>query len=188
MTERAGISSRAQIGFGLAIAIGAGAAAVALVLLVLGLWKSFARATAPTLVDLPGGSWMAGGVLGVVSVLGAFGGLWCITAAPSRTGLQRALLSLAAGVCCLAAIGPLFYFISTLPGKNCHSSGPKCAYIPGTGSALLAYAMSVALVAWIVLRTLSVLEEAHAARERTRMRNLRKRGRKSRAARERARR
>ncbi|MFI9768191.1 hypothetical protein ACIHJG_15165 [Streptomyces sp. NPDC052415] len=102
-------------------------------------------------------------------------------------GRSAALWSLAAGVCCLAAIGPLFYFISTLPGKNC-SNGPKCAYIPGTASALLAYTMSVALVAWIVLRTLSVLEEAHAARERTRMRNLRKRGRKSRAARERARR
>jgi hypothetical protein len=111
-----------------------------------------------------------------------------MTAASSRTGVQRTLRSLAAGVCCLAAIGPLFYFISALPGKNCHSSGPTCAYIPGTGSALLAYAMSVALVAWIVLRTLSVLGEAHAAKERTRMRNLRKRGRKSRAARERARR
>ncbi|MEV0170949.1 hypothetical protein AB0I00_07455 [Streptomyces sp. NPDC050803] len=188
MEERSGNKFRARDGFGLAGAVLVGAAFVAVILLVLGLWKRFARATAPTLVDLPGGSWAAGGVLGLVSVLGGLGGLWFLFTAPDRTGVQRALRAVGSGVCWVGAFGPLFNLFSSLPGKNCHSSGPRCAYIPGTGSALLAYVITAVLTGWLLLRIDDAVAEKRAARERTRMRNLRKKGKgKSRAARERMR-
>lgn len=189
MAERMSVRSRAEIGFGLAGAVGVGAAFVAALLLVLGLWKKFARATAPTLVSLPGGSWAAGAVLGLITVLGAIGGLWLLLGVPGRGGVRRALRTSGTGVAWLAALGPLFYLLGALPGKNCHSDGPRCAYIPGTWSALLAYVGTVIAVGWLLIRIESAAAEKRAVRERARMRNLRKKGKgKSRAAAERKRR
>ncbi|MGV9454705.1 hypothetical protein [Streptomyces sp. NPDC003635] len=186
MAERLSARSRAEIGAGLTCAVGFGAAVVGFFLLVLGLWKSFARATAPALVGLPGGSWAAGAVLGLISVAGACGGL--LLGGSGSAGARRALRTAGSGVCWLAAVGPLYYLFASLPGRNCHSDGPRCAYIPGTGSALLAYAGAVIVVGWLVLSVEGAASEKRAARERARMRRLRKKGGgKSRAARERMR-
>ncbi|MFC9126972.1 hypothetical protein ACFT4A_09010 [Streptomyces sp. NPDC057099] len=152
------------------------------ILLVMGLWKRFARETVPTLVDLPGGSWTVGAVLGVITVLGATGALRCTAGASGRTRRARVLHAAGTAVCCAAAFGPLFYLLSGLPGKNCRSE--SCAYIPGTGSAFLGYALSAGLVGWLVHRWFSARAEEEAARERERVRRLRKKGKgKSRAGR-----
>ncbi|MGW0865400.1 hypothetical protein [Streptomyces sp. NPDC002611] len=154
------------------------------ILLVMGMWKRFARETVPTLVDLPGGSWAVGGVLGVITVLGAIGALRCSVGTSGRTRLARGLHTAGTAACCTAAFGPLFYLLSGLPGKNCRSE--SCAYIPGTGSAFLAYVISAVLVGWLVYRWISARAEEDAARERERMRRLRKKGKgKSRAGRRR---
>ncbi|MFF7310277.1 hypothetical protein [Streptomyces sp. NPDC008137] len=154
------------------------------VLLVMGLWKRFVRATVPTLVDLPGGSWAVGGALGMITVLGAIGALRCAAGPPGRTRLARGLRATGTAVCCAAAFGPFFYLLSGLPGKNCHSE--SCAYIPGTGSAFLGYVISAVLVGWFLYRWISARADEEAARERERMRRLRKKGKgKSRAGRQR---
>ncbi|WP_435283745.1 hypothetical protein [Streptomyces koelreuteriae] len=154
------------------------------ILLVMGMWKRFARETVPTLVDLPGGSWAVGGVLGVITVLGAIGALRCSVGTSGRTRLARGLHTAGTAACCAAAFGPLFYLLSGLPGKNCRSE--SCAYIPGTGSAFLAYVISAVLVGWLVYRWISARAEEDVARERERMRRLRKKGKgKSRAGRRR---
>jgi len=73
-----------------------------------------------------------------------------------------------------------------LPGKNCRSCDSSCRYIPGAGSALLVYVISTALLGWTLYRWSDVAGEAQAARERARVRKLRKKGKgKSRAARQR---
>ncbi|MGI5427793.1 hypothetical protein [Streptomyces sp. CA-179760] len=155
---------------------------MAVLLLVMGLWKRFARETVPTLWELPGGSWAVGGMLGLITVLGAIGALRCAAGASGRTILARGLHAAGTAACCAAAFGPLFYLLSGLPGKNCRSEA--CAYIPGTGSAFLAYVISAGLVGWLVLRWISAGAEEEAAWERERMRRLRKKGKgKSRAGR-----
>lgn len=172
----------ARDGFGMAgvmlcLVVGMGA-----ILLVMGMWKRFARETVPTLVDLPGGSWAVGAVLGVITVLGATGALRCAGGASGRTRLARGLHAAGTALCCAAAFGPLFYLLSGLPGKNCRSE--SCAYIPGTGSAFLGYAISAGLMGWLVHRWISARAEEEAARERERVRRLRKKGKgKSRAGR-----
>ena len=126
---------RARDGFGLAGMILLLVAALAVLLLVMGLWKRFARETAPTLVNLPGGSWTIGGALGLISVLGVFGALRCSAASPAGTRLPRVLRAVATAACCAAAFGPFFYLLGALPGKNCRSYDMSCSYLPGTGSA-----------------------------------------------------
>jgi hypothetical protein len=154
---------------------------MAVILLVMGVWKQFARETVPVLVDLLGGSWALGGVLGVITVLGAAGGLWCSSGPSGATRLTRGLWATGTAVCCAAAFGPLFYLLSGLPAKNCRSV--SCAYIPGTSTAFLAYVVSAGLVGWICHRWTDARAKEHAARERERVRKLRKKGKgKSRAA------
>jgi hypothetical protein len=53
-------------------------------------------------------------------------------------------------VCCVAAFGPFLYLLSGLPGRNCRSS--TCAYVPGTGTAFLAYALTTGALGWCVRR------------------------------------
>jgi hypothetical protein len=160
----------------LCLVVGVGA-----ILLFTGLWKRFARETVPVLVDLPGGPWMVGGVLGLITVVGATGGLRCVSSRAGETRLTQGLRAAGTAACCTAAFGPLFYLLSGLPGKNCRSA--SCEYIPGTGSALLAYALGVGVIGWLFWRWTSVRSEAQAARERERLRRLRKKGKgKSRAA------
>ncbi|GAA2946611.1 hypothetical protein GCM10011428_77200 [Streptomyces violaceus] len=180
----AGGRFRARDGFGLAGMILLLVAVLAVLLLVMGLWKRFARETAPTLVNLPGGSWTIGGALGLISVLGVFGALRCSAASPAGTRLTRALRAVGTAACCAAAFGPFFYLLGALPGKNCRSYDTSCSYLPGTGSAFLAYVVSAGAVGWLLYRWGGVRDEARAVRERERLRKLRKKGKgKSRAAR-----
>lgn len=154
---------------------------MAVILLVMGVGKRFARETVPVLVDLPGGSWALGGFLGVITVLGATGGLRCFSRPSGGTRLKDGLWATGTTVSCAAAFGPLFYLLSGLPARNCRSA--SCAYIPGTGTALLAYAVSAGLVGWLCYRWTDARAKEHAAREREKMRKLRKKGKgKSRAA------
>ncbi|MEU1318113.1 hypothetical protein [Streptomyces tibetensis] len=153
------------------------------VLLLMGLWKRFARETIPVLVGLPGGSWVLGAALGVITVLGAVGALRWAPGVPSGTtqvhGLRRAL---GAAVCCAAAFGPFFYLLSGLPAKNCRSE--SCAYVPGTGAAFLAYMVSAGSVGWCGYRWARARAAAQLTLDRERARRLRKKGKgKSRAVR-----
>lgn len=160
----------------LCLVVGMGA-----ILLFVGLGKRVARETVPALVDLPGGPWTAGGVLGAITVLGVAGGLRGASGAPGETRSLRGLRAVTVTFCCLTAFGPLFLLLSGLPGKNCHSAG--CAYIPGTSSALLAYFLGACAVAWPLWRWRRLRAEERAALERQRMQRLRKRGKgKSRTA------
>ncbi|GAB2876680.1 membrane protein [Streptomyces deserti] len=184
MEKQADTRFQLRDGFGLAGGVAVVAAALAVLLLVTGLWKRLARETAPALLDLPGGSWAVGGALGLVTVFGAASGLWFLFEVSDRTSLQRALRATGTGICWLASFGPLFYLLGALPGKNCPSYESRCAYIPGTGSALLAFVISVALVGWLLFRRNTAAAEARAAQQRARMRKLRKKGKgKTRVAR-----
>ncbi|WP_405870293.1 hypothetical protein [Streptomyces sp. NBC_00005] len=185
-TERTGTRFRVRDGFGVAAFVLALLAAAAVLLLVTGLWKRFVRETAPVLMDLPGGSWTVGAVLGLVSVAGGAGVLRFSSGSRARTTSLRALQAAGSAVCWTTALGPLLYLLYALPGRNCRSYGSRCAYIPGTGSALSAYVISAALVGWALYRWSSAAGEAQAAGERARKRKLRKKGKgKSRAARQR---
>ncbi|MFB7651982.1 MULTISPECIES: hypothetical protein [unclassified Streptomyces] len=147
----------------------------------------FSRHVAPTLYDMPGGPWAVGGVLGLLSLVGwagvlrgrfdGFGG------AARTSGLPRAVdivVRVAGGV---AAIAPMVFLISGLPGKNCRSYEPGCAYIPGAGPAALAYVAVAGGMGWLYYRWRRAVTEERRARERERLRKLRKRGKgKSRRA------
>ncbi|GGV76771.1 hypothetical protein [Streptomyces massasporeus] len=155
-----------------------------LILLLTGLWKRFARETLPPLVGLPGGSWALGAALGVITVLGVIGGLRCTPGVPGGTHLARGLRSAGTAICCAAAFGPLFYLLAGLRTRNCRSM--SCAYLPGTGTAFLAYVVTVGLVGWSIHRWTSTRAAEQLAREQMRVRRLRKKGKgKSRAARQR---
>jgi hypothetical protein len=151
----------------------------------MGLWKRFARETVPTLVDLPGGSWTMGGALGLISVFGVIGALRCGAGTSGGTRTAGVLRAAGTAVCCAATFGPFFYLLGALPGKNCRSYDSSCTYLPGTGSALLAYVVSAGAVGWLFYRWDSARREEFAVRERERMRRLRKKGKgKSRAVRD----
>ncbi|WP_234393024.1 hypothetical protein [Streptomyces pactum] len=161
----------------------------AVLVFTIGGTRWFARASAPVFYDLPGGSWAAGGALGLVSVLGWAGAVsdWLHRPSAVRTGrLPRVARTIARGVCWVAAIGPVPFLFSGLQGKNCHSYESGCAYIPGAGPALLSYVGCVALLGWLCYRWRGAVAEEHRARERERLRKLREKGKgKSRAARQR---
>ncbi|MFJ8463192.1 hypothetical protein [Streptomyces swartbergensis] len=166
-----------MVGVILGLVVGTG-----VILLVMGLGKRFAREAVPLLVDLPGGAWVVGGGLGVFTVLGVAGWLRCASEFSDRPRLTRGLHAVGTAVCCAAAFGLLFLLLSGLPGRNCRSE--SCAYIPGTGSAFLAYVLSAGLVGWLLHRWTNARVKVQAARERERVRRLRKKGKgKSRAAR-----
>jgi hypothetical protein len=164
-----------MVGVILGLVVGTG-----VLLVVMGLGKTFAREAVPTLVDLPGGAWAVGGGLGVVTALGVAGWLRCASGLSDRARLARGLHAVGTTVCCAAAFGPFFLLLSGLPSRNCRSE--SCAYIPGTGSAFLAYLLSAGLVGWFVHRWTGARAAKQAALERERVRRLRKKGKgKSRA-------
>ncbi|OUD00647.1 hypothetical protein CA983_24450 [Streptomyces swartbergensis] len=185
--ENRGDSTSVEGRFGVRDGLGIGGVILCLIvgmgaiLLFVGLWKRIARETVPVLVDLPGGPWTTGGILGSITVLGAVGGMRCASGISGGTLLVRGMRAASVAVCCTATFGPLFLMLSGLPGRNCHSA--DCAYIPGTGSALLAYVISVGAVGWPLRRWSRARAEERTAQERQRIRRLRKKGKgKSRAA------
>ncbi|MFE5599907.1 hypothetical protein ACFQ8O_12045 [Streptomyces coelicoflavus] len=148
-----------------------------------------AREGAPVLYGLPGGAWSAGGVLGLVTLLGWGGALSerlesrTVAVGPGKA--SRMLRRVACGACWVAAVAPAYFLISGLPGKNCQSDAPGCSYVAGTGPALLVYVGCVATVGWLTYRWRRAVREERRARERERLRKLRKKGKgKSRAARQ----
>ncbi|GAA3496057.1 hypothetical protein GCM10019016_031580 [Streptomyces prasinosporus] len=182
----AGKPFRTRDGFGIAGAIILLVAVLAVLLLLMGWWKSFARRTAPVLVNLPGGPLTVGGVLGLISVLGVIGALRCTRGTSADAPLARASRAVCTIISCAAAFGPLFYLLGGLPGKNCQPSDTSCAYIPGIGPAFMSFMAGIGVVGWLFHHRGVAREEARASRERERMRKLRKKGKgKSRTARNR---
>ncbi|WP_329327362.1 hypothetical protein [Streptomyces luteogriseus] len=161
-------------GLGIAGAILCLVVGTGLILLLTGLWKRFARETIPTLVGLPGGSWALGVTLGVITMLGVIGGLRCTSGVLGGTRLTRGLRSAGTAICCAAAFAPLFYLLAGVRARNCRSM--SCAYLPGTGTAFLAYVVTAGLVGWSVHRWTSARAAEQLARERMRVRRLRKKG------------
>ncbi|MDQ0582728.1 hypothetical protein [Streptomyces rishiriensis] len=195
---------RARDGWGVAGGVLLLAAVLAVLLSAMGLWRWFVRVTAPALVALPGGGWTAGALLGLLSVAGWIGGAWC--SAPERngprqrnqgqgpdqhrdrgsTGPARVGLAIGGAVCWAVAFGAPMYVLGALPGRNCRSGSPMCAYIPGTGSAFLSYAATAALLGGLRYRRRVTVSAARREEERARMKRLRKKGKgrsRSRAAR-----
>ncbi|MGX1909852.1 hypothetical protein ACWIID_13420 [Streptomyces phaeochromogenes] len=168
---------------GLAIAgtvVGAGA----MLLVALGTWRWFVRKSAPWVLDWPGGPWAVGAVFGLVMVAGSIGALRLSTTDPGASKPRRAGRVAGVSICGGLAFGAFMYVLGALPGKNCSSSRLGCEYIPGSGSALISSVLTAAVVGWLAFRVSSARAEAQAARERARMKKLRKKGRgKSRAAR-----
>ncbi|WP_328562071.1 hypothetical protein [Streptomyces coelicoflavus] len=148
-----------------------------------------ARESAAVLYGLPGGAWSAGGVLGLVTLLGWGGALserFAIRDAGDSRRVSEVLRVIVRGACYVVAIAPVFFLISGLQGKNCRSYEPGCSYVPGTGPALLVYVVCVVAVGWLTHRRRRAVLEARRARERERLRKLRKKGKgKSRVARQR---
>ncbi|WP_327184520.1 hypothetical protein [Streptomyces sp. NBC_01334] len=183
---RVGFRSRA--GWGIAGGVLFLAALLAVLLFAMGLWRWFVRLTAPALVDLPGGGWTAGAVLGLLSVAGWAGGAWFSSPDRNpdrgRTGPARVGLAIGGAVCWAVAFGAPMYVLGALPGRNCRSGATMCAYIPGTGSAFLSYAATAALLGRLWYRRRGTVTAARREEERARMRRLRKKGKgRSRAAR-----
>ncbi|WP_405767191.1 hypothetical protein OHU34_17940 [Streptomyces sp. NBC_00080] len=179
---------RSRAGWGIAGGVLFLAALLAVLLSAMGLWKWFVRRTAPALVDLPGGGWTAGAVLGLLSVAGCAGGTWFSSSERNRdsgrTGPARVGLAIGGAVCWTVALGAPMYVLGALPGRNCRSGATMCAYIPGTGSAFLSYAATAALLGGLWYRRRGTVTAARRAEERARMRRLRKKGKgRSRAAR-----
>ncbi|MGW3859877.1 hypothetical protein ACWEDZ_00105 [Streptomyces sp. NPDC005047] len=159
----------------------------ALLVLGVGGTRWFSRHVAPVLYDLPGGSWAVGGVLGLLSLVGWAGAVSSRFESPAAAragGLPRATRVVARGVCWAAALAPVVFLISGLRGRNCRAYEPGCAYISGTGPAVLAYVLIAGGVGWLSYRWRRARSEERRARERERMRKLRKKGKgKSRGAR-----
>ncbi|MFD4522689.1 hypothetical protein ACFWP7_01860 [Streptomyces sp. NPDC058470] len=184
MTQRKSERSRLRAGFGITAFLLVLVAAGAVIVLVLGTWQAFVRESAPVILDWPGGPWAVGGLLGLASVLGALGGRWLSSGVSEETRLLRTARTIGTVVCWAVAFGPPMYALGALPGRNCPSYRSSCQYIPGTGSALVAYLLSAGLLGWLLFRRGSAVAEARRAREQERFRKLRKKGKgKSRAAR-----
>jgi hypothetical protein len=172
-------------GLGIAGGVAFLAAVLAVILLVMGLSKRLARETLPQLVDIPGGAWVVGGALGVLTVVGAATGLTSASPSAERTGnrFRRAGRLGLTAVCWVAAFGPFLYLLSGLPSRNCRSL--SCAYVPGTGTAFLAYVLTAGALGWWAYRWNRGRAEQWRAVERERLRLLRKKGRRNRAVRRR---
>ncbi|MFF3845413.1 hypothetical protein [Streptomyces sp. NPDC002328] len=181
---------RARDGWGLAGGVLFAAVVVAILLFAFGVVKRVVRATAPVLIELPGGGWTVGGVLGLLSVAGWAGAAWFSFPRRRRVRSRSGRVGHAVGgtVCWTVGFGALYYVLGALPGRNCRSGADMCAYIPGTGSALAAYAVTVAVVGWLSYHRYRTVTEARRAAERERLKRLRKKGKgRSRRAAERAR-
>ncbi|MEV5015924.1 hypothetical protein ACIGW1_30395 [Streptomyces sp. NPDC053780] len=159
----------------------------ALLVLGVGGTRWFSRHIAPVLYDLPGGSWAVGGILGLLSLAGWAGAVSSRFESPgvARTGrLSRAARVVARGVCWAAALAPVVFLISGLRGRHCRSYEPGCAYISGTGPAVLTYVVVAGGLGWLYHRWRRARSEERRALERERLRKLRKKGKgKSRGAR-----
>jgi hypothetical protein len=147
----------------------------------------FSRHIAPVVYDVPGGSWAVGAMLGLLSLAGWAGVLsgrfdgWRDAARAS--GVSRVARVVARVVCGLAAVAPVVFLGSGLRGKHCRSYEPGCAYISGTGPALFAYVAVAGGLGWLYYRRRRAVVEERRARERARLRKLRKKGKgKSRRA------
>ncbi|GAA2237711.1 hypothetical protein [Streptomyces indiaensis] len=161
-------------GLGLAAVVVFLVTALALILLVVGLSKRLARETIPELTTVPGGFWAVGAALGLITVFGSTAGLRAARPTADSTRLTRAWRAVLTAFCCALAFGPFLYLLSGLRSRNCRSS--DCAYVPGTGPAFLTYAVTSALVGWLLYRRHNARAERLRAQERERMRRLRKRG------------
>ncbi len=157
--------------------------------LVLGIASTrwFSRHVAPVLYDLPGGSWAVGALLGLISLVGwvgAVSGRFEDFGAARPGRLSRVARVGMRGVCWAGVLAPVVFLISGLRGRNCRSYEPGCAYISGTGPAVLAYVVVAGGVGLLCYRWRRAAGEERRARERERLRKLRKKGKgKSRAAR-----
>jgi hypothetical protein len=139
----------------------------------------FSRHIAPVLYDVPGGSWVVGAVLGLISLagwVGAVSGRFGSFGAVRAGGLPRGARVVARGVCWVAVLGPIMFLISGLRGRNCRSYEPGCAYVSGTGPAVLAYVVIAGGVGWLYYRRRRAVVEKRSERERERLRKLRKKG------------
>ncbi|MER7773499.1 hypothetical protein ABTZ21_00630 [Streptomyces sp. NPDC096191] len=158
----------------------------ALLVLGVGGTRWFSRHIAPVLYDLPCGSWAVGGILGLLSLVGWAGAVSSRFEGPGAAGtgrLPRAARVVARGVCWAAALVPVVFLMSGLRGRNCRSYEPGCAYISGTGPAVLAYVVVAGGMGWLYHRWRRARSEERRARERERLRKLRKKGKgKSRGA------
>ncbi|MFC7815274.1 hypothetical protein ACFUTR_11580 [Streptomyces sp. NPDC057367] len=157
---------------------------VPVLVLAIGSMRWFSRHIAPVVYDVPGGSWAVGAALGVLSLVGWAGvvpGRFDGQARPS--GPARVVWVVTRVACVAAVLAPVSFLISGLPGKNCRSYEPGCAYIPGAGSAVLAYVAVAGGVGWLFYRWRRAVIEERRARERECLRKLRKKGKgKSRRA------
>jgi hypothetical protein len=164
---------RARDGFmvaGVVIAFGV------VLVVTLGTWKWFVRETAPVVLDWPGGPWGFGAASGLMVVLGSLGAMRLSEGSSRETGLQRAARVAGLAVCGGAAFGVVMYLFASLPGKRCPSYREGCEYIPGTGSAFIACLVTTALMGYTVYRVSNLRAEQRQARERERIRKLRKKG------------
>ncbi|WP_415941596.1 hypothetical protein [Streptomyces sp. 067-1] len=180
---------RDGVGFVLFVVVGA-----AVLFSLFGGSRWAARESAPVLYELPGGSWSLGGALGLVTLLGWGGAVSGRLESPAANGSGKASgvipRSVARGACCAAALAPVLFLLSGVRGRNCRSYEEGCAYVPGTGPALLVYVGCVAVVGWLTHRRRRAVLEERRARERERLRKLRRKGKgkgkgKSRPARQR---
>jgi hypothetical protein len=166
---------RDGVGFVLFVVVGA-----AVLVGVFGGARWAARESAPALYELPGGAWSVGGVLGLVTLLGWGGAVSGRLTSPAANGSGKAsgvvLRGVARGGCCVVALAPVLFLLSGLQGRNCRSYEEGCAYVPGTGSALLVYVGCVAGVGWLAHRRRRTALETRRARERERLRKLRRKG------------
>ncbi|MET9993036.1 hypothetical protein ABZ061_26130 [Streptomyces mutabilis] len=152
----------------------------AVLVFAIGGTRWFSRHIAPVVYDMPGGSWAVGAVLGLLSLVGwagvlsgrfdGFGG------AGRTSGAWRVARIVARVVCGLAAVAPVVFLGSGLRGKHCRSYEPGCAYVSGTGPALFASVAVVGGLGWLYYRRRRAVVEERRARERARLRKLRKKG------------
>ncbi|MDW4908885.1 hypothetical protein RB628_26960 [Streptomyces sp. ADMS] len=144
--------------------------------MALGLWKWFARTTAPAVLNWPGGSWAFGVAAGVIVTLGFLGARWFSELTFRGSRMRRAGHGVGTAICGGTAFAVLMYILASLPGKNCPSYRAGCQYIPGTGSALIACLATSAVLGWGAHYIANARAEERQKRERERIRKLRKKG------------
>ncbi|MFC7896389.1 hypothetical protein [Streptomyces sp. NPDC057381] len=153
---------------------------VPVLVFALGSMRWFSRHIAPVVYDVPGGSWAVGAALGVLSLVGWAGvvpGWFDGYGGQARTSGPARVVRVVNRVACAASVlAPIFFLVSGLPGKNCRSYEPGCAYVPGAGPAVLAYVAVAGGGGWLFYRWRRAVIEERRARERERLRRLRKRG------------
>ncbi|GGZ38677.1 hypothetical protein GCM10010301_08320 [Streptomyces plicatus] len=156
----------------------------AVLVFAIGGTRWYSRHIAPVVYDVPGGSWTVGAGLGLLSLVGWAGLLadW-FGDAVGTSGASRAADVVARVGCGAAAVAPIVFLVSGLQGRNCRSYEPGCAYISGTGPAVLVYVAVTGGLGWLFYRRRRAVLDERRARERDRLRKLRKKGKgKSRRA------